>query len=182
VPRNDQEDTTVHVLVATDGGLDPEQAAEFATRLAGDGGRVTVLTVVEIPRRLLREMRQVWGEQPDVGTIADTQYVDTPAVPLAAPPGWPGDDAILERYLGDKRVQCVEPIVEAVTLRGAEAEGIVLEGEKPAALIAEKLDEIGADVLVVGSHGQGLFQGLLGSESTKLVRRSSKPILVIRSA
>lgn len=172
----------MHVLVATDGGLDPEQAAEFATRLAGEDGRVTVLTVIEIPRRLLREMRQVWGEQSDVGTIADTQYVDTPAVPPPSPPGWPGDDAILDRYLGDKRVQCVEPIVEAVTVRGVAAEGMALEGEKPAVVIADTLADIDADVLVVGSHGQGLFQGLLGSESTKLVRRSPKPVLVIRSA
>lgn len=172
----------MHVLVATDGGLDPGQAAEFATRLAGEGGRITVLTVVEIPRRLLSDLRRVWGEQSDVGTIADSQYVDTPAVTPPAPPGWPGDEAILERYLVDKRIQCADPIVNAVVLRGAAAEGMVLEGEKPAAVITETLTELDADVLVVGSHGQGLFQGLLGSESTKLVRRSPKPVLVIRNA
>lgn len=173
----------MHVLVATDGGLDPEQAAEFATRLAGVDGNVTVLTIVEIPRRLLSDLRRVWGEQPDVGTIADTQqYVDTPAVAHEAPPGWPGDDAIIDRYLVDKRIQCADPVVEAVTARGVRAEGLVLEGEKPAAEIAEAAQDRGADILVVGSHGQGLFQGLLGSESTKLVRRSPIPVLVIRNA
>jgi nucleotide-binding universal stress UspA family protein len=173
----------VHVLVATDGGLDPETAADFATRLAGDDGNVTVLTVVEIPRRLLSDLRQVWGEQPDVGTIADTQqYVDTPAVAHDAPPGWPGDDAIIGRYLVDKRIQCADPVVDAVAARGVRAEGVVLEGEKPAAEIARAAQDVEADVLVVGSHGQGLFQGLLGSESTKLVRRSPIPVLVIRNA
>ena len=39
-----------------------------------------------------------------------------------------------------------------------------------------------ADVVVIGSHGSGVFQGLLGSTGTKIVRRSPRPVLLIRSA
>jgi nucleotide-binding universal stress UspA family protein len=171
----------VHVLVATDGSLDTDQVVPFATRLAGNDGKVTVLTVVEIPRRLLSDLRRVMGEQAQVGVIADDEYVETPAVAHEAPPGWPGDDAMIGRYLADKRVQCAEPIATAIAETGISAEAIVLEGEKPANLIAESVVDLGADVLVIGSHGQGLFQGVLGSTGTKLVRRSPKPVLLIRS-
>ena len=41
----------MHVLIATDGTLDPETAAHFAASLAGPGGAVTVVTVVEINRK-----------------------------------------------------------------------------------------------------------------------------------
>ena len=38
----------MHVLVATDGHLDATATANFAARLAGPDGRVTVLTVDEV--------------------------------------------------------------------------------------------------------------------------------------
>ena len=47
----------MHVLVATDGKLDPNRVADFAVRLAGSDGMVTVVTVIEIPRRLLSDLR-----------------------------------------------------------------------------------------------------------------------------
>lgn len=171
----------MHVLVATDGSLDIEKVTSFATRLAGDDGKVTVLTVVEIPRRLLSDLRRVMGELPEVGVIADDEYVETPAVAQQAPSGWPGDDAMIERYLVDKRIQCADPIATAISATGIAAEAIVAEGEKPANLIAERVVDLDADVLVIGSHGQGLFQGVLGSTGTKLVRRCPKPVLLLRS-
>lgn len=171
----------MHVLVATDGSLDIEKVTSFATRLAGDDGKVTVLTVVEIPRRLLSDLRRVMGELPEVGIIADDEYVDTPAVAQQAPSGWPGDDAMIERYLVDKRIQCADPIATAISATGIAAEAIVAEGEKPANLIAEQVVDLDVDVLVIGSHGQGLFQGVLGSTGTKLVRRCPKPVLLLRN-
>jgi len=171
----------VHVLVATDGSLDIEKVTSFATRLAGDDGKVTVLTVVEIPRRLLSDLRRVMGELPEVGVIADDEYVETPAVAQQAPSGWPGDDAMIERYLVDKRIQCADPIATAISATGIAAEAIVAEGEKPANLIAEQVVDLDVDVLVIGSHGQGLFQGVLGSTGTKLVRRCPKPVLLLRN-
>ena len=51
----------MHVLVATDGVLDPEEVAAFSMPLAADGGKVTVLVVAEIPRTLLEDMLVVIG-------------------------------------------------------------------------------------------------------------------------
>jgi len=167
--------------VATDGSLESEEAASFAASLAHKEGKVTVLTVVEIPRRMLQELRDVMGEQHQTGVIEGGEWVDTPAVPPQAPRNWPGDDAVINRYLEDKRFQVTDPIVSTVTGRGIAAEGLVVEGEKPTETILEHVDALGADVLVIGSHGQGAFSGLLGSVGTKLVRGSPKPVLLLKN-
>lgn len=171
----------MHVLVATDGRMHVDQATDFAARLAGPHGQVTVLTVVEIPRRLLEELRQVMGEQPEVRVDADAEYVETTPPDGSPPRGWPGDDAMIARYLEDKRIQHAEPIVEALRARGVEARGNAIESEHPAIAIVEAVVDLGADVLIIGNRGQGRFQGLLGSTGTKLVRRSPVPVLVLRT-
>ena len=131
----------MHVLVATDGTLDIDEAATFAMALAGDDGKITVATIVRIPRRLVQELRAQYGEHAGVTVDSDA---------------------------------------ESVRSRGGTADSIVMEGEDVASDIINLTDEIGADVIVIGSHGHGAFQGLLGSTGAKLVRRSTVPVLVVR--
>ena len=170
----------MHVLVATDGKLDPAAASDFTKRLAGPDGRATILTVVEVPRAFLQEMRSQWGAAPSHGVIADDEYVETPAVIQDAPFGWPGDDALIERYLHDKQEERCTPISALLNEAGVDTNCRVVDDENVASSIISHAQEIGADVIVIGSHGQGVFQGLLGSTSTKLVRRSPTPVLLIR--
>jgi nucleotide-binding universal stress UspA family protein len=171
----------VHVLVATDGKLDPQGAARYAQRLAGEAGRITVLTVIEIPRRLLSDLRGVMGDQPAPRSTEMIEYVDQPSRGSGPPRSWPGDDAIIERYLADKRVEYTQPIIKEIDNPGLSANGVVVEGENAARTILERIDELGADVLIIGSHGQGLFQGFVGSTGTKLMRRASIPVLLLRN-
>ncbi len=172
----------MHVVVATDGKVDVEIASNFAASLSGSSGRVTVLTVVEVPRAFLHDMRVQWGAVDGAGVITDPEFVATPAVPQEPPRGWPGDDAMIERYLSDKLELHTAPIVAALRAAGVQAEGIVVESENVTSTILEQTDNLGADAVIIGSHGQGLFQGLLGSTGTKIVRRCSRPVLLIRSA
>ncbi len=173
----------MHVVIATDGKLDVETASTFAASLSGPDGRVTVLTVVEVPRAFLHDMRGQWGAMDGAGVFSDDElFVDTPAVPQEAPRGWPGDDAMIERYLSDKLEQHTAPIMSALRTAGVEAEANVVESENVTNTILEQIDALGADAVVIGSHGQGLFQGLLGSTGTKIVRRCSRPVLLIRSS
>jgi nucleotide-binding universal stress UspA family protein len=172
----------MHVLVATDGELDTAAAADFAATLAGGDGRVTALTVVEVPRAFLNDVRAHWGVEEGPNVVADYTYVETPKVHQEGPTGWPGDDALIERYLSDKLLRNTAPLVRALEARGIETDARVVESENVAPTIIEQPVALDAEVVVIGSHGQGLFQGLLGSTGTKIVRRSPRPVLLLRSA
>jgi nucleotide-binding universal stress UspA family protein len=172
----------VHVVIATDGKIDIDVASNFAASLCGPSGRATVLTVVEVPRAFLHDMRVQWGAAGGAGVIADDEFVATPAVPQEPPRGWPGDAAMIKRYLSDKLELHTAPIVAALQAAGVEAEGSVVESENVTSTILDQVETLGADAVIIGSHGQGLFQGLLGSTGTKIVRRCSRPVLLIRSA
>lgn len=169
----------MHVLVATDGELDPAAVAKFSTRLAGEGGSVTVLTVIEVPRALLSELQTHFSDQqPPTLHMTDSETV-TAAAP-EKPRSWPGDDAIIEQYLDGKRHERCQPVVDAVVAAGVDAVSKVVEG--PAARgILDTAAELDVDVIIVGSHGLGLFEGLLGSTGTKVTRLAKRPVLLLRT-
>lgn len=170
----------MHVLVATDGSMDAQRAAEFAIALAGSDGKVTVMTVVRVPRTLVADLRARFGETAPAVVDIDAEYVGPTVVGGSTPHGWPGDDAVIAQYLGDKRIEFCRPIVEAIRAGGGSAESTVKEGDDVADDVLATATELGADVIVVGSHGHGGFQGLLGSTGSKIARRATCPVLVIR--
>ena len=50
----------------------------------------------------------------------------------------------------------------------------------PAGEILKKVDEFDCDIIVMGTHGKGIIgHAFLGSVAEKVLRRSSKPVLVI---
>ena len=170
----------MHVLIATDGTLDATKAADFASALAGADGSVTVLTMVEINRNLLRDLRGLFGERVVDTSHQDAEYVGMkPNAGTGVGPDWPGDDEMLNRYLEDQKTLRTSDLVAALEAAGVTAEVIVKEGEAASGIVANAAD-LGVDVVCVGSHGKGLFEGLLGSISTKLARRSPTPVLIIR--
>lgn len=170
----------MHVLIATDGTLDATKAADFASALAGADGSVTVLTMVEINRNLLRDLRGLFGERVVDTTHQDAEYVGLqPNTGSAVGADWPGDDEMLNRYLQDQKTLRTSEMVAALEAAGITPEVVVREGEAASGIVAGA-SEFGADVVCIGSHGKGLFEGLLGSTSTKLARRSPTPVLIIR--
>lgn len=173
----------MHVLVATDGVLDPEEVATFAEPLAKDDGKVTVLVVVEVPRSFLEDVRAAYGaDSPLDETFGLRQEVGAPVPTTDQPKSWPGDEAVIDRYLSDRLDRGATPIVDYLTERGIKAEGVVIEHEKPGDAIVEQVIAQDADVLIIGSYGQDAIHGVMGSIGTKVVRRSPKPVLLIRRA
>ena len=170
----------MHVLVATDGSMDAEKAADYAARLAGTDGSTTVATIVRVPRMMLAELRKDYGEMSEVAVDRDAEYVGAPSVATGTPRGWPGDDAMIDQYLGDKRIERCRPIVTAIRDAGGKADSVVREGDDTAGDIISLAKEFEVDSIVISSHGKGAFHGLLGSTGAKLVRRAECPVLVIR--
>ncbi|MCA9680324.1 MAG: universal stress protein [Kofleriaceae bacterium] len=57
----------------------------------------------------------------------------------------------------------------------------VVHGDDPARTIAETAERLGADVVVVASHGRsGISRALVGSVADKLMRACKRPVLVLR--
>lgn len=70
------------------------------------------------------------------------------------------------------------PVEEALREAGADVEASVRFGA-PAELLARTAQEWGADLVVVGSRGQGVVRRvMLGSVSDRLVHISERPVLV----
>lgn len=171
----------MHVLVATDGNLDPEAVVNFAAPLAGPEGRVTVLTVIAIPHRLLSELRGVFGERAAADVDGDAEYVGMTTETGTPPVGWPGDARMISRYLSDKEQERCVPIAKALEAAGVPVETNVVESEKISKTILAERSRLRADMILIGSHGEGRFEGLLGSTGAKITRRSPCPLLLIRS-
>ncbi len=170
----------MHVLVATDGQLDPAAVTKFSAPLAGADGTVTVLTVIEVPRALLSELQDHFNDQQPRQLLRTDFETVTATEPLDPPRSWPGDDAIIEQYLANKEQELCAPVIAALTANGVKAESLVIEG--PAAKgILETAADLEVDLIVVGSHGAGLFEGLLGSTGTKVTRLAKRPVLLLRT-
>lgn len=168
----------MHVLIATDGLLDSDTAAELAVRLAGDDGRITIFTAVEVPRRLLGQLSGTYSKAEVV--IIDGESVDVRSTGTSDQHGWPGDDAVIGRYLDDQRHERTDDLVASLRGRGVDPAVELRECEQVHATILSAADELEADVICIGSHGRGLFEGLLGSTGTKVIRLATCPVLVIR--
>lgn len=76
----------------------------------------------------------------------------------------------------------IEDLFDRDVHAGLSIEPHVLHG-KPFVEIIRLAREVGAEVIVVGSHGQtGIAETLFGSTAEKVVRKSPCAVLVVRSA
>ncbi len=71
--------------------------------------------------------------------------------------------------------------LEEARRSGVEAKGLQADSAQPWRAIVEAADEIGADLIVIGSHGRrGLSALVLGSETNKVLTHTKVPVLVCR--
>ena len=170
----------MHVMIATDGTLEPEKTAELVGRLVGDDGQVTVFAVVEVPRHMLEDMRDAARESVDDAVMqANVEYRRDQADP---PPitHWAGDQAVVENYVHRKVADRTADLVAALDAAGINHTVVGEEGENAPRAVIEAVDRFGVDVVCVGTHGLGRFEGLLGSLSTKVARLASCSVVLVR--
>ncbi len=167
-------------MVATDGSIDAKKTTALVSRLAADGGRVTVFTVVEVPREMINEMRSAAGNPADEkARELSVEYRNTPANDPEVTK-WVGDDTVLNQYVGRKVSDRTALLGAELEAAGVETEVIGEEGENAARAVLEAAKRLDADVLCIGTHGLGRFEGLLGSLSTKVARLAPCPVLLVR--
>jgi len=74
----------------------------------------------------------------------------------------------------------MKKVAEELTAKGIKAEIVIKDGH-PAEQILDTAREIGADLIVVGSHGRhGAKKFFLGSVSSKIVEHATCHVLVIK--
>lgn len=148
----------MHVLIGTDGSDDAISAARAGLGLLGTPSAVTVVCVVETPGAATAGLESGFAG----GMVSDAE-VDR---------AW----ALVE----DEARESLGRTVEALGL-DATVEQVTRAGEAGPA-ICNLAEEIGADVIVVGSRGRGAIKrALLGSVSTHVTNNAPCPVVVVRA-
>ena len=170
----------MQIIIATDGDLNPETAAELTSRLFQEGDTVTLVTVIEVPRTLLTELRSFYRTPPPQASIdEDHEYVGQPTGGTLSPQ-WPGDDAMIARYVDDQTTKRIAGVKGALEATGVTPSVVVKESDTPSSTVLELVRELEADLLIIGTHGRGRFEGLLGSTGTKLARLAPCSVILVR--
>jgi nucleotide-binding universal stress UspA family protein len=100
-------------------------------------------------------------------------YLPVPAVPGATPLPPPTPEA------AQGIQESLSALAAAVRARGIECQTKTVEGN-PCDEIVDHAAKIGADLIVMGSHGRtGLGRVLLGSVAEKVLHRATCPVLVV---
>ncbi|GAB7012409.1 universal stress protein [Halolamina salina] len=143
------------ILVPTDGSDTAEAAVDRAVDLAAKyDATVHALYVIDVDA-----VNYSLGTE-QVDRIRQGHLDDMPEVKQAA------DEAT--GYVAD-----------AAAAAGVPAEEHVRAGQ-PALAIRDAIDELGADLVVMGSHGRsGISRALLGSVAEKVLRKTKIPVLVV---
>ncbi|MGI9607551.1 MAG: universal stress protein [Acidimicrobiales bacterium] len=176
----------MNIFIATDGSLNLEKTVDLVSRLKGPDDQVIVFTAIHFPRQFLHTFAEVSGAD-QVAAIADAAGSQLTsggraAEQLAGTPGREADpQQVTDNYFEVMARRTCTPLLDALGDAGADAELMFSHTENQTArTILAEAEVKNADVLVLGSHGQGKFEGPLGSTVTKLVRRSTIPVLLVR--
>jgi nucleotide-binding universal stress UspA family protein len=151
----------MHVLVATAGALSPTAVVEFTRHLIGGTGRVTVTTVVEVPRDFLESIdADDWHPLRD--SSAATNRDDTAA-----------------RYLAERGHRATDPIRQALEAARIPCDAGVLEGTDPTTAISAAASDLDVDVIIVGATKPLFNVDAWESVSARLMIESGRPVLVL---
>ncbi len=156
----------MRILIATAGVLAPEPVAEFAARLVTEEGSVFVVTVIEVPRSFLDEIRSEQWHPLTEGS-----------------PDWTTEeDRVIARYVEERGARITEPVLAALRNSDIEAETVFLEGEDPAATIIRAAEDLEADLVVLGATKPLFDESQWESVSARVMRDSGRAVLVVPAA
>lgn len=178
----------MNILVATDGTLRSDRAADAVARWYEEGDTVTVFTTLNVPTDFLRgleksgvsaasEIAHEAGQTLSAGDRAAERLAGSMATKRKGTEGSP-----VLKAMASTATMYTKPIVDALKERGIEAKATWRGTEsKTTKTILAKVKDSDIDLLIIGSHGRGQFEGKLGGTGTKLVRYAPASVLVIRN-
>lgn len=177
----------MNILVATDGSLSTKRAAEAVGRYYREGDIVFVFTAVNLPSDVLRQLGDAGvkaasqialeaGQTLGAGDRAAERLIKSISTTTR-----PKVDAPILAGLAETANRRMRPMVEALQKAGVEVGSFWRTTDnRTAKTILGAMKECETDLLVIGSHGKGKYEGQLGSTGSKLVRSAESSVLVIR--
>lgn len=148
----------MHMLIATSGVLDPDPVVDFTRHLLGQNGRVTLITVIEVPRAFLEDLHFSEGR----GTASGDEQEEAVA-----------------GYLDERGRKIVEPIRVALDSARIPSEVRFVEGNDAAAAISDAACTLDADIVVLGATRPIFDREAWESVSARVMLESSRPVLVV---
>jgi nucleotide-binding universal stress UspA family protein len=152
------------ILYATDLSESAGYAFGYAVSLADHyGAKIVILHVIEdLSPSVTHQLATMFGED-KWKDVRDHQA-----------------EEVLETLRKRLEKFCREASTDTVACDVAANDILVKTGE-PVNQILEQAQLAGCDLIVMGTHGQGRFaEALMGSTARRVVRRSPKPVLVVR--
>ena len=180
----------MHILVATDGTLDSDAAVGLVSRIHRPDDEVTVFTALDFPRDFLQSYAEVCSVQevaeiakaagPGMLNIASGAKAAERMVASSKPRGG-GPVPDLDTYFSTVAHQRCSPLEQKLSAAGITAERAYspTEGQTAASILAV-ITARDVDLLLIGTHGRGRFEGQLGATVTKIMRHAPIPVLLVR--
>lgn len=143
-----------HLLVPLDGSELAEQAVAAAVELAHHfHSQITLLRVTNAPYLLTQSHNSSFAEL--ITSLEEAEWQET------------------ADYLRRQQEQLQE--------QGVECQYVVATGEPVAEIILQKVSQLQADAIVMGTHGRsGLRRWVYGSVADRVLRHADVPVLLIR--
>jgi nucleotide-binding universal stress UspA family protein len=153
----------VRILVATTGVLPAGPVADFCSRLVGDDPRVTVMTVIRVPRSFLESL----DDDVRRSFLDDSQVESNAAEEKAA------------RYLEERGRRAVDPICAALAAEGIECDIRFVEGDDPAEAIIQTAQSMDAEMVIMGATRRLFTEEAWRSVSARVMVSSHLPVLLV---
>jgi len=153
----------VHILIATAGALPAARVAALVATLAHDEQQVSVMTVIEVPLSFLDDLETGEWRPFDDGTegIAKVRT------------------QLVRRYVEERGIRLVEPVVAALRTHGISADTILEEGSDAGEVIVRVAGERAADIIVMGATRPIFDENVWSSVSVKVMQRSPIPLVLV---
>lgn len=118
-----------------------------------------------------------------IGASVSVITVSAPPPTFAASEiGWSIPSSVYDEIHTANAARAKRIFAEAARISGAEfKDSIHIENSGPAEAIIDVAGRIGADLIVMGSHGyRGISKLVLGSQAAKVLSHSSVPVLIVK--
>lgn len=152
----------MHILIATAGVLPTGPVADLIKQILPEGGAVSVVTVIEVPRSFLDGLEsENWHPFEE-----DSERTDR-------------ETALVDRYVEERGRKLIEPVMAALRSRGIDANGIFVEGTDRAAAICETAEQMDVDLILMGATRRLFGEGTWESISSLVMQRTHLPLLLV---